>query len=88
MMENSVLIAVIVVTIFFLWRSMSKANETETEEDEMGLYDDGSSDELLKTKLTCLMMAQSNTEEPRAADDIVADAQKFWDFIAKETDDD
>lgn len=53
----------------------------DTEEDNVGLYDDGSSDELLKAKLTCLMMAQSNTETHRTADDIVKDAQKFWDFL-------
>lgn len=72
------------VFAFYLIRSwfVSKADE---EEEEMANPEfECSEDSLLEAKRECLSLSHSMQGAQRSADDIVKDAQKFWDFIRKE----
>lgn len=75
---------VLILAILFLPWGRIWDKLLDKEEEEMTPESNVSDDELFQAKVKCLELACANSVgTARTAETILADAQKFWDFLLK-----
>lgn len=80
--QEIILGVLLAIIIGYWWRVLPK-DASEEEEEDMTI-DECDANEVLQAKIACLEAANT---QGKTADEVVKDAQKFWDFIAKMDDD-
>lgn len=74
--------------LFLSWWNSEKKNEMP-DHDTNAIYDGAATNNLLEAKVKCLELAIKNNQgNAMVADRVIEDAQKFWDFLTLESDED